>query len=38
VLHGVKCGTEYRFRRSDLETWIANQLSRGSRPTPQTPH
>ena len=27
VLGAVKCGSEWRFRRSDLETWIARQLS-----------
>jgi hypothetical protein len=27
VLGAVKCGSEWRFRRSDLETWIARQLA-----------
>jgi histidine kinase len=27
VLGAVKCGSEWRFRRSDLETWIARQFS-----------
>jgi hypothetical protein len=27
VLGAVKCGSEWRFRRSDLEAWIACQLS-----------
>ena len=27
VLGAVKCGSEWRFRRSDLEAWIARQLS-----------
>ena len=27
VLGAVKCGSEWRFRRSDLENWIARQLA-----------
>jgi hypothetical protein len=31
VLGAVKCGTEYRFRKSDLESWIARQLGQDSK-------
>ena len=27
VLGAVTCGSEWRFRRSDLENWIARQLA-----------
>jgi hypothetical protein len=30
VLPAVKCGTEWRFRRSDLEAWIVGQLPAAS--------
>ena len=31
VLNAVKCGAEWRFRRRDLETWIARQLGQDPR-------
>ena len=39
VLGAVKCGSEWRFRRSDLEAWIARQLSPDAqRMPPQARH
>ena len=37
VLGAVKCGSEWRFRRSDLETWIARQLSPDVQNVPPPP-
>jgi excisionase family DNA binding protein len=27
VLHATRCGTEWRFRKSDLDAWIERQLA-----------
>jgi len=36
VLPAVRCGEEWRFRKSDLDAWIAAQYGRADRNVPKS--